>query len=101
MKRKKYDELKFGLLIGLFAPVIGFIIYGFSWSMYWNRTFSYFFNDVFLGLQNFQSSILSLSLLMNLLPFFIFIRSERYRSARGVLAAIFVYVPFVVYLRFY
>jgi len=101
MKMKKYDTLPLGAVIGVFAPVIGFILYGFFWSYYFGKTLSYFINDIFLGVPTFQSSILTLSLIINLVPFFIFIRTERYKSARGVLLAIFIYVPVVLYLRFY
>lgn len=101
MKSKRYDKTILGFVIGLVLPVIGFILYGVYWSWKFFRTFSYFVNDVFLGTPTFRSSIMSLSLLINLIPFFIFLRKERYYSARGVLAAVFVYVPFVVYFKFF
>lgn len=101
MKTKKYDSLKIGLLIGLLGPFAGFIIYGLGWSLYFNRTLDYFINDVFLGMSSFQSPIVSLSLLFNLIPFFLFLKSSRMKSARGVLMAIFIYVPVVVYLKFF
>lgn len=100
MKPKKNDSLPLGLIIGLIAPVLGFIIYGLLWSWYFNKTFSYFVYDVFLGIPAFQSSIVALSLIFNLIPFFIFLRKERYKSGRGVLLALFIYVPVVLYLRF-
>lgn len=92
--------MKFGLLIGLLSPIIGFIIYGGYWSWNFNKTFSYFVNDVFIGMPIFRSSILSLSIVINLVPFLLFLRQERYKAARGVLAAIFVFVPFVIYFKF-
>lgn len=100
MKTKRFDKVSFGFLIGLFAPLLGFVLYGVFWSYYFQKTFSYFVNDIFLGVSTFQSSIVTLSLLMMLAPFFAFIRTDRYRSARGVLAALFIYVPVVLYLRF-
>lgn len=100
MKSKRRDSLKVGLIIGLFAPVIGFIIYGLYWSWNFNRTLGYFYEDLFIGTPAYRSSILSLSILINLIPFFIFIRKEKYQTARGVLLAVFVYVPFVIYFKF-
>lgn len=100
MKSKRYNSVKFGLLIGLIGPVLGFVIYGLYWSWSFHRTFSYFVNDLFIGTPDFRSSIISLSLLMNLLPFFLFLRSDRYKSARGVLLGVFIYVPFVVFFKF-
>lgn len=101
MKSKRFDKMAIGLVIGLILPVFGFIIYGLYWSWKFFRTFSYFVNDVFLGTPTFRSSIMALSLLINLIPFFIFLKTDRYQSARGIMAAVFVYVPFVVYFKFY
>jgi hypothetical protein len=98
---KKYDNMMLGIAAGMVSPVLGFLLYGLFWAYYNHRSFSYFVNDIFINTPAFQSSIVSLSLLINLLPFFIFLRKERYQSARGVLAALFIYVPFVIYLRFY
>jgi len=100
MKSKSFDKLPIGLVIGLFMPVIGFICYGIFWALRFNKTFEYFAVDLFIGVPSFRSSILSLALLFNLLPFLIFIRTERYKSARGVLLSVFAYVPFVVYYYF-
>lgn len=92
--------MKFGLLIGLLSPVIGFCIYGLYWSWSYGRTFSYFVNDIFIGMPIHRSSILVLSLLINLVPFLLFLRQERYKAVRGIMAAIFIYAPFVVYFKF-
>jgi hypothetical protein len=100
MKRKRYDSNALGFVLGILCPVLGFLIYGTYWAWKFNKTFGYFFHDIFLGTPTFKSSIIALSLLVNLIPFFIFIRSERNKSARGVLLAVFIYVPFVVYYRF-
>lgn len=92
--------MKFGLLVGLLSPIVGFIIYGLYWSWSYGRTFSYFVNDIFIGTPAHRSSIIVLSLLINLVPFLVLLRQERYKAARGILAAIFIFVPFVVYFKF-
>jgi hypothetical protein len=99
--KKKYDSMSFGLLIGLISPAVGFVIYGLLWSAYFQKPFGHFVNNIFLGVEAFQSSIVALSLIFNLVPFFIFLRSDRYLSGRGVLLALFIYVPLVIYLRFF
>ena len=88
------------MCIGAVAPVLGFILFGWGWAIYYHRTLNYFYHEIFLGLARMQAPILSLSLIINLLPFFLFLRFKRYRSARGVLAALFLYVPVVLYLKF-
>ena len=101
MKAKSLDHILTGMAIGVISPILGFVIYGTFWGYYHHRSLSYFVNEIFLGAPVFQSGIVSLSLVINLLPFWLFIKSDRLRSARGVLAALFVYVPLVIYLRFY
>ena len=98
---KKGNNQALGLLIGLFCPILGFVIYGTGWGLFHGRSFSYFYNYVFIGTPQFQSAIISLSILINLLPFFIFVRTDRLRAARGVLASLFVYMPVVIYLKFF
>ena len=98
---KKGDSLIIGLVTGLLSPVFGFVVYGFLWSLYFDKAFAYFVDDIFIGVEVFRSSIVALSLIFNLVPFFLFLRRDSYRSARGVLLALFIYVPFVIYLRFY
>jgi len=99
--RKKYDSLPLGLIIGLLSPVVGFVVYGLLWSIYFEKPFGYFVQGIFLGVKEFQSSIVALSLIFMLVPFFIFMRSDRFYSGRGVLTALFIYVPVVLYLRFF
>jgi hypothetical protein len=99
--KKKYDNLLFGLIVGLLSPFVGFVIYGALWALYFDKPFEYFVNDIFVGVEAFRSSIVALSLIFNLAPFFIFLRSDRYQSGRGVLLALFLYVPLVIYLRFF
>jgi hypothetical protein len=101
MKTKKYDDQRLGILVGVFSPLIGFFIYGALWAWHFAKPFNYFLNDVFLGIPSFRSSILTLSLVFNLVPFFIFVRTNRNKTARGVLLAVFLYIPLVVYYRFF
>lgn len=100
MKRKSKDNTRLGFIIGLIGPWIGFCIYGVFWAYRFNKTFTYFATDVFLGVPSFRSSILAICLLFNLIPFLFFIRTDRNLSARGVLAAVFLYAPIVIYFYF-
>lgn len=48
-----------------------------------------------------SSAIASLCVLSNLLVFFIFIKTEKYVSAKGVLLSTFIYAGLVCYLKFF
>lgn len=101
MKVKSHNNQPLGVAIGVVSPVVGFFIYGLLWSWYFSKPFMYFLDDVFIGIPTFRSSILTLSLVFNLVPFFYLIRTHRYKTARGVILAVFLYIPFVVYFRFF
>ena len=91
----KKDAFITGFLPGLILPLIGFYIY-----------FQLFFE--YMGLASFIQhlqrinmivSVLSLGVILNLVIFFFFYQKELDRSARGVIAATFVYAGLVVYYK--
>ncbi len=91
-----FDKMWLGVTLGIVAPFITMYIYyliNFS-----HISISKFINHLYKA--QIQSSFLSLCVVSNLLVFFIFIWSEKYLSARGVLLATFIYGGAVVYLKF-
>ena len=89
-----------GLPIGLVGPFIGVFIYGLGWSFYHHLTLSYFLHDIAWGHAGFRAPVLSLGIIFDLLPFYFFIQKNQNKSARGVLTAVFLFVPLVIYLKF-
>jgi len=89
------DNLLTGLLIGIASPLLAF-------SMYAKIKFpeesveSIYHHVKSLGI---VSAVLSMSVFVNLLVFFLFIWSHAERSARGVLVATFIYAFAVVILK--
>jgi|GEM_PF-3333236 len=100
MKYSSRKEFLLGLALGLLFPLMGFTAYGLFWARRFNKSFEYFAVDLFWTIPGFKSSILALSLLANLIPFLWLVRKDRYQAGRGVLAAVFLFVPFVIYFRF-
>ena len=92
-----FDSQVLGTVLGLLAPAIAFFSY-------------YFINYNYMSAREFYnyiteakttSAITSLCVLANLLVFFIFIQTEKYYSARGVLLSTFIYAGVVCYLKFF
>lgn len=77
MNSKGRKDMFIGLALGLVFPLFGFLVYGLYWSWRFNKTMTYFARDLFLEIPGFTSSILSLCLLANLIPFLFFIRRDR------------------------
>jgi len=93
--KQKFDSLPLGAVLGLISPILA--MFGYYLYFYSYMTIRGFIH--FLQLGNIYTPLLSLSVVINLLVFFIFIWTDRLFSARGVLLATFIYAGIVVYLK--
>jgi hypothetical protein len=88
----------FGFVIGLFAPVLGllivFLILGGN-----NDGFGDFFNDV-LRNRTLGALYITLSLLINLVPFIYYTNKRLDQTARGILVATMLYAVLVVLIKY-
>lgn len=93
---KRYNNIRVGLVLGIVAPIIGFfVVYlvgfrGMNFTEYLEM----------LSSRNNLSSIVSLSVIPNLLLFFIFIWLDYLYSARGVLASTMLFALIVVVTKY-
>ncbi len=96
-KNLKYDSFWLGFLVGLLGPVIGF------WLFYLIR-FSHrspiYYWEMFVKVKEYQSPILSLSIIFNAFLLWMFLNKHLYKAGRGIMAATFFYVPWILYLYF-
>jgi hypothetical protein len=92
---KKYDSMWIGLAGGLLAPLLLFVIYfsirdpGLHIADQVNR----------MAEANVLAYYVSLCALANLLLFFVFLRMNAERAARGVLGATILYAFTVIFLK--
>ncbi len=91
-----FDRMWFGIIAGIIGPFIGFVVY-YMINYFENEFWS--FVDMLLR-TGIYVPVLKLSLVANLLVFFIFIWLNKNRSAKGVIAATLCYAFFIVYLSF-
>jgi hypothetical protein len=94
--RSKYDNPAVGLVLGLIGPVFGLL--GFYKYNFKTLNIIEFFE--FLIRMDKLPQVLSLSVIVNLALFFIFIWKKYYFSARGVLMATFLYTLIVVVIKY-
>ena len=92
----KKNHFLTGFLSGLLAPVIGFYIYYLIGFRYMGFR-SYIERLSEFGL---QAGVISLSLIVNLVVFFYFIRAKADSSAQGVIGATFLYGLLIVILKY-
>lgn len=93
----KKDNTILGLIIGLIAPLIGMLAF---WKFQFGHTSLIGFYEVMVQSNNLPG-LISIGLLANLPAFFIFYRMKLDVSARGVIAATFMYGLVIVVLKFF
>ena len=93
--KKKFDHILVGSALGLIAPVI--VLYVFYLVRYHNMGFRHFLGMV--GMEGTFSPRISLCVIVNLLIFYLFIWTNRYYSARGVILSTFLYAGLVIYIK--
>jgi hypothetical protein len=90
--KNRFDHILIGLSLGIVAPLI--VLYAFYLKVFYYITFSHFIVKMsYLGL---QTKIISLCVIANLLVFFIFIWTNKYKSANGIIMATFLYTFLVL-----
>lgn len=100
MKKTKLDTTIFGLVLGIWGPVIGFfilfLIFNISENLSWD-TYLYKFQNY----SSDKSKIISLSLIFNLLLFYFLLKKEWNFAAKGVIFGTLVFAPVIVYFRYF
>lgn len=95
MNKVKLNQVWLGIVLGLVVPMIALICYYFARYSDLNLIE---FMEVYKNL-GILTHIISLSVLPDLLVFFLFIRQDMLKSARGVLLATFLFTFVVLILR--
>jgi hypothetical protein len=93
--RVKYDKLLYGILAGFLLPVIiGLIVFLFTSA---DLTFKEYLVKLFLA--NIMTHAISLCVFSNIIIFFMFLRFDMLRAARGVLGMTIVWAVIVFIVK--
>jgi hypothetical protein len=92
----KIDSLITGLVTGLLSPLVGMLIY---YSLFLSHL------QIATVIERTQAdgkiaAIVSIGCLANLALFYLFFRNEKDQAAKGVIMATFVYVGYVMFVKF-
>lgn len=96
-KKLNLDTTVIGILSGIFVPVITFLIVYFVLSG--NQTLNDYLQRLFD--RNVQGHFISISVIPNLLVFFIFIWLYKIKAARGVLLSTFLWAFLILAIRLF
>jgi hypothetical protein len=96
------DSQVIGVIIGFLAPALGFVAYALIYTHYIrpHLSFDFFVQDMFLGTREYQSPILSLSMIALVPFFFYFNHQNKPRIMKGMLTAMFILAALIVVLWF-
>jgi len=95
--KNKLNNIWLGIIAGILGAFIGFYGFALGWSLINDRTVSYFINDVFLNSDLFKDKIITVSILFDVLLFFMAIRLNMINFAKGVLGVVITSLPIIIY----
>jgi hypothetical protein len=95
--KDRFDKLWIGILVGIVGAALGFLGFGFAWSAMNDTDFNYFYHDVFLNTGFYQDKIITVSILLDVLLFYLFMRINWLNICKGLLGVVIVSVPVVIY----
>ncbi len=85
----KKDNLKFGILLGIIAPLLAMVLY-----YLWNFSRAFSFREYFYLLHTNKpllTAISSISLLANAVLFTVYINTHRDKTAKGIFVSTLIY----------
>lgn len=87
-----------GLALGVLGAIAGFFMFAVGFSLYNHITIKEFITDIFLGVQDFQSRIVTFSMLVDVVMFFILMKKNYFNLCKGIMAVMVVSVAVVAML---
>lgn len=98
MKNNITKENVFGFLIGIISPIV-FLPVVLLFLSFVQDTTVYYLWEQFKISDVHRSKDLSLSLISNLIWFYVFLNTDKYPYVRGILLGMFFYVPYMIYVN--
>ena len=96
-KPKKYDNVFVGILLGIIVPIVGILLINALLRKGVGVTI-----DTMKGNYGYNAAakILSLGMIANLIPFYLFINKNRFNITRGILVSTALYLIVFVFYKF-
>ncbi len=95
--RQRLDTFLGGFGIGMLGNIAGFYLIAFIWAVVNKMSVQYFVDEIFIGSDLFKDKILTVSALLNVVIFYFANRAEYFKMVRGLIAAVLIMVPFIIY----
>lgn len=98
--KQRWDKAWVGVLVGIIGAAIGFVLFGYYGAATQEVSWTHFIHTVFVdrSMLQFQDKVVTISILLDVVLFFIFMRLEWYNLCKGLLGVVIAAVPVAVYL---
>lgn len=96
--KEKIDKVWVGMIAGVLGSALGFLLFGIGFALFNHISCGAFITDIFLKVEDFQSRIVSFSMLVDVILFFVFIRKNYQQFCRGLMAILVLSVAVVAWL---
>ncbi|MCC6600656.1 MAG: hypothetical protein IT223_08260 [Crocinitomicaceae bacterium] len=98
MTKDRLDKFWIGLIVGVLGALLGYFAFAAFWALYNDTSIVFFTREIFLGSGIFQDKIVTISILLDVVLFYFFLRANWYNLCKGILAVVICSVPVAVYL---
>lgn len=98
VRKGRFDTFAYGVAAGIIGAGVGFVVFGFLIAQLNGQTFGRFIETLVQGSDIFHDKLVTVSILFDVILFFVMIRQEYYNFCKGILAVVIVSVPVAIYL---
>ena len=85
------------MFVGIVGDVVGFFLYATIFVLWKQVSYRFFVEEMFLGTDLFRSQILTGSILLNIVLFYVFMRKKQDDLNRGLIVVILLTIMPIVY----
>lgn len=98
--RKLNKEHLIGMVFGVLTPLLvsPLVLFILSWLQ--NYYFSFLWQR-FAHNTPYRIKIITLSIIANLIWFYLFLNKENYDRARGIIIGTLIFAPYIIYIKFF
>ena len=98
VSKSKWDNVPYGIALGIIGAAVGFILFGLVFTLGTSTNLATFFNDLAYGVTAmYQDKVVTVSILVDVVLFYYFIRKEWFQISRGILYVVICSVPVALY----
>ncbi len=99
VRKHPWDTVLYGIILGLIGAGVGFLLFGWVFTLGTSTNMETFFHDLLYGVTAmYRDKVVTVSILTDVVLFYYFLKKEWYYLSRGILYVVICSVPLAIYL---